>query len=322
MKTRTLLLTLFLAGLGIYVHTAARAQQNTAAADARQTPENGQIAKDYDKAFECYLRGAYQEAVDIWSRILRLDPGQVTAKNMIVEARQKLAASASGQKGKFYALVTRGKYSEALAKIEGMTAIDPSNPALFMLTGRIKKVAAIADRKLANSKPWNLASLGVNNYVSEEENLPFAYDTFRYAAELNPSEPRFARLVAMLEEESPQLKLNDTKPPQIGVLEHKKDLGLRYIYDSKFYLAVKELESALKLEPEDPVTLKRLGSTYLQLKDYPRAREAWNKAARLTPQDGQLQGYLQALNAMPEAAAPPKKKRKARAKKARTGGNG
>lgn len=317
MKTNIIFFPLCLACMCVCAPPAARAQGTGAAADARQTPESMQITQAYDKAFEFYLRGGYQEAIDQWNRILRLDPGQVTAKNMIVEARQKLAGSASGQKGKFYALVAQGKYSDALLKIEGMTAMDPSNPALPMLAGRLKKVAAIAERKYANSKPWNIASLGVYYYVNEEENLPFSYDAFRYAAELNPSEPRFVKLVAMLEEEFPQLKLNDTKPPQAGVLEHKKDLGLRYIYDSKFYLAVKELESALKLDPEDPVTLKRLGSTYLQLKDFPKAREAWDKAIKLTPEDEQLQGYLQALNAMPEAAAPPKKRRKTRSSRAR-----
>jgi len=312
MKTILMFSTLFLAGIS----PDACAQKE---AESGQTPENARITQAYDKAFESYVRGDYQSAIDQWNRILRLDPGQVTAKNMILEARQKLAGSGSGQKGKFYALVAQGKYREALLKIEEMTALDPSNPVLPVLAARLKKVSGIMERRAANSKPWNLASQGVYHYANEEENLPFAYDAFRYAAELKPDEPRFGKLVAILEEEFPQLKLNDTKPPQVGILDHKKDLGLQYIYDSKFYMAVKELESALKLEPEDPVALKRLGSAFLRLKDYPKARAAWEKAATLTPEDEQLQGYIQALNNLPGFAAAPKKAKKIRAKKTRTG---
>ncbi len=40
--------------------------------------------------------------------------------------------------------------------------------------------------------------------------------------------------------------------------EHKKNVALRQIYDSKYYLAVKILKSVLRLEPNDILTLKRL----------------------------------------------------------------
>jgi len=319
MKTKTILFTAIAIGCGVCAAcvTAAAAQQAAPAGETQPAPDSQQVTQAYDQAFESYLAGDYQKAIDHWTRILRLDPAQVTAKSMIEEARQKLAGSASGQKSKFYALVARGRYSDALLKIEEMTAMDPSNPVLPKLSGRLKKVCAIAERKPSNSKPWNIAAQGIFNFVNEEENLPFAYDAFRYAAELGPTDPRFGKLTAMLEEESPQLKLNDTKPAETGLLDHKKEVALHYIYDSKFYLAVRELEDTLKLEPEDATALQRLGSTYLQLKDYTRAREAWEKALSLNPDDEQLKAYMAALNEIPQAAAPKRslKKRNKRAAK-------
>ena len=315
-RINAILLTALLSGSGICAVFVSRAlaQQTSAAPDARSAPEGQQLTLAYDKAFERYLAGDYQKAIDYWNQILRLDPTQVTAKNMIQEARQKLAGSASGQKGKFYALVARGRYGEALLKIEEMTAVDPLNPLFPKLAGRLKKISAIVESKPANTKPWNIAAQGIFHFVNEEENLPFAYDAFRYAAQLSPNDARFLKLTAILEEDSPQLKLNDTKPAQTGVLDHKKELALRYIYDSKFYLAVRELEDTLKFEPEDTTALKRLGSTYLQLKDYPRAREAWEKALKLAPEDTQLKEYLQALDNLPQTASPknsaPKKRQK------------
>ena len=111
--------------------------------------------------------------------------------------------------------------------------------------------------------------------------------------------------MAALETESPQLRLNDTKPQNVALLEHKKEKALHHIYDSKFYLAVKELEGVLRLEPDDVTALKRVGSAYLQLKDYRQARSSWQRALRLSPGDEQLPEYLKALEeAMPEAARP------------------
>ena len=310
MKTRSLLLTAFFSAPGLFAVFAS-------AAENKPPTENQQLTQAYDKAFENYLAGNYQKAIDYWNQILRQDPTQVTAKNMIQEARQKLSGSATEEKGKFYALVARGRYGDALLKIDEMSAIDPANTLFPKLVERLKKVAAIIDRKPANSKPWNIAAQGVFNFVNEDENLPFSYDAFRYAAELNREDTRLARLVAMLEEEVPNLKLNDTKPAETGVLEHKKKLALDYIYDSKYYLAIRELESALKLEPEDTTSLKRLGSAYLQLKDYGRAREAWEKALKLAPDDDQLKEYMGALNDLPGKSLEKKKTAKKRPKKSK-----
>lgn len=279
----------------------------------------------YDKAFGYYMTGDYAKAIEQWNIILRADPKQVTAQNMIEEARQKMAGSSANLKSSFYALVEKGRYSDALLKIETMLASDSTNPAYQKLQGRLRRISAVTPRKLAASKAWNVAAAGLSAWVSEKEDLSFAYDALRYALELAPaekmlkemapSEKIFARLVALLEDEDSQLRLNDTKPASSGILDHKKELALRFIYDSKFYMAAKELEGVLRLEPQDITALKRLGSVYLQQKDYRQARKAWQKAAELAPQDEQLKEYLAALDkAAPSGEKPPAKRSTSRKK--------
>ena len=183
-----------------------------------------------------------------------------------------------------------------------MLATDQTNPYYIKLQGRLRKIAALSPARPAASggslpginKAWAAASEGISAWLGEKEDLPFAYDALRYAAELS-ADKVFGRLIAALEEEAPQLKLNDTKPENAGVLEHKKEMALHQIYDSKFYLAVKELEGVLRLEPGDITALKRAGSAYLQLKDYRQARRSWQKALQLSPEDTQLKDYLDAL---------------------------
>ena len=282
-----------------------------------------ELTQYYNKAFTCYTAGDYARAIENWNIVLRADPKQITAKNMIEEARKKMGGSVSSLKSAFYALVARGRYSEAQVKIESLLASDPTNPVYDKLQGRLRRITAVSPDKISGSRAWNAAAAGLTAWISEKEDPAFAYDALRYARELAPrermlkdlapSERIFEKLLGLLEEEEPRLRLEDTKPANAGILDHKKELALRHIYDSKFYLAARELEGVLRLEPEDVVALKRAGSVYLQLKEYKKARSAWQKAAALSPEDEQLKEYLDALDktAPPSAgdAAPAKKQK-------------
>ncbi|MGD9641624.1 MAG: tetratricopeptide repeat protein [Elusimicrobiales bacterium] len=297
---------------------AALAAFSGPAALAQPAPENFDLKAYYDKAFSYYVAGEYSKAIEQWNMVLRSDPKQTTAKNMIEEARRKMAGSASDLKGAFARLVQRAQYADALQKLEELLATDPTNPYYVSAQGRLRTISAIAPRRPSASRAWGAAADGIGAWLGEKADLPFAYDALRYAAELAPAERAFPRLVAALEAEAPQLRLNDTKPENVAVLEHKKEKALHHIYDSKFYLAVKELEGVLRLEPDDVTALKRAGSAYLQLKDYRQARSSWQRALELSPGDEQLPEYLKALDeAMPEAARPgPSKTRKGARKQA------
>jgi len=269
--------------------------------------ENAEMKGQYDKAFGYYVAGDYPKAIEYWNMVLRADPKQTTARNMIEDARLKMSGSTAALRNSFSRLLEKGRYADALIKLEEMLGTDPTAPYYLKVQGRLRRISALAPARPSSSKAWNAASEGISAWLGEKEDLPFAYDALRYASELAPADKLLPRLTAALEEEAPQLKLNDSKPQNTGVLEHKKQLALDYIYDSKFYLAVKELEGVLRLEPGDVIALKRAGSAYLQLKDYRLARRAWQKALAISPNDEQLTEYLQALDkAAPEEAAQPK----------------
>ncbi len=267
--------------------------------------EKAEIRAYYDKAFSYYVAGNYAKAIEQWDMVLRADPKQATAKNMIEEARKKMAGSTASLRADFSALVERGSYSQALLKLEEMLATDSTNPYYLSAKARLTTIAAIVPSRPAAARAWNAAGNGISAWLSEKEDLQFAYDALRYALELAPTDKALPRLIAALEAENPRLKLEDTKPENTGILEHKKELALHQIYDSKFYLAVKELETVLRLDPNDITALKRAGSAYLQLKNYRAARRAWQKALQLAPNDAQLPQYLEALDKVEPA---PKKK--------------
>jgi tetratricopeptide (TPR) repeat protein len=257
--------------------------------------ETGQVKIYYDKAFQYYCEKNYQKAIDYWNMVIKLDANQITAKNMIIEARIKLGKTSSSLKTELLKLIKKGRYLEAKLKVEELLGTDSSNPLYLQYQKRTKNVAAIIGRNYLKGKANIIAGKGVFDYITEKTDLDFSYDAFRYAHELSPKTKRFLRLIEMIEKEKPSLKLHATKPANIGIVEHKKNVALRQIYDSKYYLAVKILKSVLKLEPNDLLTLKRLGSTYIQMKNYRQAERTWKKALKLSPKDKQLQKYLAAL---------------------------
>jgi len=285
-----------------------------AAGTALAAGDNSDMKAHYDKAFSYYVAGDYPKAIEYWNLVLRDDPKQTTARSMIEDARRKMSGSTAELNTAFRNLLARGRYSDALMKMDEMLSSDPTNPYYLKAQSRLKKVSAIVPARPGNGKAWGAASEGINSWLSEKEDLAFAYDALRYAYELAPADRAFPRLIAALEEDSPQLKLNDTKPANVNILDHKKEKSLHQIYDSKFYLAVKELEGVLRLDPNDVTALKRAGSAYLQLKNYAQARRAWQKALQLSPKDTQLPEYLEALQkvAPPEEPAPRAKKKKGR----------
>jgi tetratricopeptide (TPR) repeat protein len=300
---------IFSAALLFCCAPAVRAQDPVAS-------ENAEMKGQYDKAFGFYVAGDYAKAIEYWNMVLRADPKQTTARNMIEDARRKMAGSSESLKSSLNRLLDKGLYADALIKLEELLATDPTNPYYLKLQGRLRNISALVPARPAATKAWNAAAEGISAWLSEKEDLPFAYDALRYASELAPAEKVFGRLTAALEEGSPQLKLNDSKPENTGILEHKKKMALDHIYDSKFYMAVKELEGVLRLEPRDVIALKRAGSAYLQLKNYRQARRAWQKALEISPKDEQLTEYLQALDkAAPAEASQPKPKAARRQKK-------
>lgn len=260
--------------------------------------DTDQVKIYYDKAFQHYCDKNYHKAIEYWNMVIKLDSSQITAKNMIKEAREKIGKTSSSLKKGLYYLIKKGRYSEAKMKIEELLSSDSSNPLYLKFQKRLKNVSLIFGRNYLRKKSHIIAGKGISAYMAENENLDFVYDAFRYAYELNSKDKKLSRLISMLEKENPSLKLNDTKPANMKILEHKKNVALHQIYDSKYYLATKILKSVLKLEPNDVLSLKRLGSTYLQLKNYKQAERTWKKALKLAPQDKQLKKYIKALAQM------------------------
>jgi hypothetical protein len=204
----------------------------------------------------------------------------------------------TGLKAAFYSLVARGRYADALVKIESLLASDPTNPAYDKLQGRLRRITAVSPDKISGSRAWNAAAAGLTAWISEKEDPAFAYDALRYARELAPRERMLKDLAPsdrifeklLLEEEEPR----QTRGHQAGQRGHplstRKARATSTIPSIIWPAASWRACCASSRKTVSP----QAGGLRLPQLGLQKARAAWQKAVARA-EDEQMKEYLAAL---------------------------
>jgi tetratricopeptide (TPR) repeat protein len=277
---------------------AAALPAAAAEADDAQQVRSAELTAHYDTALQLYTKGDYSRAIMEWREVLRKAPDQSTAEKMIQMAREAIDARDRERQESVYAKAAAGDYQGALVALQPLLEADTLHPAYNVLQTRLDRVSFIVPKASTDTKAWRAAVRGLAGYVAREDDLPLAYDGLRWAKELDPKEPLFNRLIAVLLADNPALA-QDAVSPGMGVLEYKRFLALNLIYDGKYPQAAGVLEKVVALDPEDVTALKRLGSAYFALNEKAKARALWKRAMALKPDDRQLQEFLSRVD-LPE----------------------
>ena len=265
---------------------------------AAQTPvedaqkvRSAELKVHYDSAFELYSKGDYSRAIMEWREVLRKAPDQSTAEKMITLAREAIDKRDRARQEAVYDRAAEGKYQDAMVALQHLLEADPLHPHYTVLQARLDRLTFVVPSVSTDSKAWQSAVRGLTGYIAPKDDLGLAYDGLRLAKEINPAEPLFDRLISLLLSDNPALA-QDALTPGMGVLEHKRYVALNYIYDGRYTLAIPLLERVLQLDPEDATALKRLGSAHFSIKDKAKAREYWERALSIKPDDAQLKVFL------------------------------
>ncbi|MFA6030625.1 MAG: tetratricopeptide repeat protein [Elusimicrobiota bacterium] len=273
-----------------------------AAPPAAKDEISGPLRERYDEAFKLFTDEEYVKAIQKWSEILRIAPEQRTAQTMIAEARRKLEQQGKDRLEKLYALVGRGLYDDALLDVQNFIEEDFTNPVYRTLQQRLEELVKVAPRAGAG-KAWTLAMKGISAALARRPDLRLAHNALRYACELAPEDRSIAALKDLLLNWNPELVGADPITPGMRFLAFKRFVALNFIYDGKYDLAIQALGDILQLEPDDLLSLKRLGSAYFSLGQRPQARAAWKRALTLSPGDPKLVEFLRKLDLPPPSGA-------------------
>jgi tetratricopeptide (TPR) repeat protein len=291
------------AALAALLAAPAAAQEN-APAPARSVARNeAAMREDYREAFQSYARGDYRGALVKWNAILENDPQQKTALQMIVKARVKVRLLTAELRRRTLARVAEGEYRQAFLELQRLLDQDPNDPQLLALQSRLSNVIKLVPRLPPRTKAARAAVLGLKGYLSLPPDLTLAHDALRYAEDLAPGSEFYKKLLAVVYAEYPVLATADPVAPGMTLLQFKSDVAINQIYDAKYHLAVLTLDEILRLEPNDLLALKRLGSAYYALGLMKEARAAWSAALKLQPDNALLRRYIAKTRAARRAPA-------------------
>jgi tetratricopeptide (TPR) repeat protein len=257
------------------------------------------VQKYYDQAFGYYKEGDYGRAIQIWDDILRLDPEQRTAREMIREVQTNVEKSNAQRLAAVLAHVRNGRYRSALSGLDTLLENGNRTPFASGLQSSLEEIVQITPQAPEKNKAWKLTVLSVNAAVGKAQDLKLAYNGLRYANELDPKDARIKRLLDWFLMRHPEFKNSDVVTSGMTLLEYKRSLALDHMYGARYHQAIDALNDILQLEPEDLLALKRLGSAYYSLGLPDKARKAWQDALALAPDDPQLKKFLRKLAPAP-----------------------
>jgi len=88
------------------------------------------------------------------------------------------------------------------------------------------------------------------------------------------------------------VELVEEVTPGMSLVDQKLYNALNYFYDGKYDMTIREAQDVLKLEPNNALAYKRIGSAFFAMGQKEKARDAWKKSLEINPADRSLKEFL------------------------------
>jgi tetratricopeptide (TPR) repeat protein len=246
----------------------------------------------YTRAIQYYNDGNYARAIHHWQEILKIDSEQTAPPALIKQARAKLSERLGPLEKAVQQEITAGQYESALEKCIELLEQDPGNPSHKALKEKLSSVVEFRGSETGPGKVPRLIRKGVAAHLAPDENPKTALNALRYAQDLAPRDKSLQKLVSYVAGRYPDVAKKEEAAPGMSLVEHKLFIALNSIYEGRYDLAIFACNEVLDLEPENVLALKRKGSAYFALNQKDRAREIWQEALKLSPNDSEIKKFL------------------------------
>ncbi|MBN1824373.1 MAG: hypothetical protein JW803_08645 [Endomicrobiales bacterium] len=263
------------------------------AATAEEMKANNRLMGEYYKvAMEAFHKEDFTRAISHWNEILKIDPEQKQAQNLIDMARQRMSEKIKPTSDQMEKLIDSGKYNLALPKSRELLALDPGNAKWETISTKLQKITVIVAQETGAGKTETLIRKSAGAYLSYSENPRLAVNAARYANQTDPKNARAADLKEFMEDVYRQYSQRERVISGMNVVEQKLQASLSNIYDGKYDLAIIECTDVIDIEPKNVLAYKRAGSAYYASGNKKKAKEIWARAAKISPKDKELRKFL------------------------------
>jgi len=251
------------------------------------------IKSYYEMAAKHFNAAEYEKAIFCWEQILKIAPEQLPPRKYIEHTKAKLQEKYNNLLKEIEALTNKGSYKDVIDLLKkqfgdtGMEMYVEQN-----IIAKLSLVAEIFNNCTGADKVSSLIRLSVSNYLNPKGNPKTAINACIYASQLSPENDAIKKFLSVLEKEFTSVWKTITIIPGIPFIEQKLRTALEYIYDAKYEKCIIECNEILELEPTNLLALKRLGSAYYALNKADKAKEIWENALKIYPDDDELKQFL------------------------------
>ena len=122
--------------------------------------------------------------------------------------------------------------------------------------------------------------------------IDFSFSSLMMARQLDKTDQQINSFFNILKKEYPSSSRKHVEIEGVNILDQILQNSLNYIYQGQYVEAITECNRALKLDPNNMLALKRLGSAYFALGNKKQAKTIWQKALEIDSSDKEIKQFL------------------------------
>ncbi|MHB8845443.1 MAG: tetratricopeptide repeat protein [Nitrospirota bacterium] len=245
--------------------------------------------KHYDQADIFMKEKKYDLAIAEWRKILEIDGSQEAASRYIASAvKEKMGSTYTEAKLSY----ERGEYIIARDYYNKILADNPTDIDVKTILSRLDDVVKVALRIDEKGEAGDMMRKALSNYIAVDGNRKASMAGAWYAFQLNPSSLTIA-VKSFLELKYVSI-LSTMEAPvgDMNIIDQYLFAALNHIYEGRYDLAIQECTIVIELQPSNILGWKRLGSGYYAIGKKDKARETWERALKIAPNDTELKQFI------------------------------
>lgn len=183
----------------------------------------------------------------------------------------------------------RGLYQRAVEKLIRALSLDPKNIEAKSKLVKLERVAKIIPREVKETKRAKLIKQAVLSYLDGD--IKLTLNALRYLLSVEPEDREVERLLKTIARVE-KVDLVEEITPGMSLVDQKLYNALNYFYEGKYDMTIREAYDVLKLEPNNALAYKRIGSAFFAMGQREKAKQAWNRSLQMNPADKSLREFL------------------------------
>jgi len=183
----------------------------------------------------------------------------------------------------------KGLYQRAVEKLNRSLSLDPKNIEAKDKLLKLERVAKIIPKEVEETKRAKLIKQAVLSYLDGD--IKLTINALRYISSMEPEDREVDRLLKTIARVE-GVDLVEEITPGMSLVDQKLYNALNYFYEGKYDMTIKEAQDVLKLEPNNALAYKRIGSAFFAMGQREKAKQAWNRCLQINPADKSLKEFL------------------------------